>query len=96
MGINIPEVERQEASKALNCDRQCPLWVISGHRGRSRRCPLLPPKANIDAYGWNVRFVPIADIAGRRTLMETTTIPAQKPHPFTRGDFECNAIVEAF
>jgi hypothetical protein len=31
MGINIPEVERQKASKALNCDRQCPLWVISGH-----------------------------------------------------------------
>ena len=27
MGINIPEVERQKASKALNCDRQCPLWV---------------------------------------------------------------------
>ena len=22
MGINIPEVERQRASKALNCDRQ--------------------------------------------------------------------------
>ena len=29
MGINIPEVERQKASKALNCDRQCPLWVKS-------------------------------------------------------------------
>ena len=29
MGINIPEVERQKASKALNCDRQCSLWVIS-------------------------------------------------------------------
>jgi hypothetical protein len=29
MGINIPEVERQKAPKALNCDRQCPLWVIS-------------------------------------------------------------------
>jgi hypothetical protein len=23
----------------------------------------LPPKENIDAYGWNVRFVPIADMA---------------------------------
>jgi len=34
MGINIPEVERQKASKALNCNRQCPLWVISGHSTR--------------------------------------------------------------
>ena len=31
MDINIPEVERQKASKALNCDRQCPLWVKSRH-----------------------------------------------------------------
>ena len=35
MGINITEVERQKASKALNCDRQCPLWVISGHSSQS-------------------------------------------------------------
>ena len=48
--------------RAVNFWQQCPLWVKSGHRGRSRRCPLLPPKANIDACGWNVRFVPIADI----------------------------------
>ena len=32
MGINIPEVERQKASKALNCDRQCSLsrQTVSG------------------------------------------------------------------
>jgi len=30
MGISIPEVERQKASKALNCNRLCPLWVKSG------------------------------------------------------------------
>ena len=40
MGINIPEVERQKASKALNCDHQCPLWVKSGHVHRKSRCPL--------------------------------------------------------
>ena len=40
MGINIPEVERQKASKALNCDRQCPLWVKSRHVQRKSPCPL--------------------------------------------------------
>ena len=42
MGINIPEVERQKASKALNCDRQCPLWVKSRHSQLrcNNECPL--------------------------------------------------------
>jgi hypothetical protein len=40
MGINIPEVERQTASKALNCDRQCPLWVINGQTVPGQNPPL--------------------------------------------------------
>jgi hypothetical protein len=47
MGINIPEVERQKASKALNCDRQCPLWVKSRHCRMSRRCRLYPRKRTL-------------------------------------------------
>jgi hypothetical protein len=43
MGINIPEVERQKASKALNCDRQCP------HIGSL---------ADIEACPRHVRFTP--------------------------------------
>jgi hypothetical protein len=44
MGTNIPEVERQKASKALNCDRQFPLWVMSKHSGPSIAMSALPPK----------------------------------------------------
>jgi hypothetical protein len=49
MGINIPEVERQKASKALHCDRQCPLWVISGHLRRKKSYPLYPRKRTFRA-----------------------------------------------
>ena len=62
MGINIPEVERQKASKALNCDRQCPLWVISRHCGQFCTMSALPPKADIDWRNSNVRLVPQTDI----------------------------------
>jgi hypothetical protein len=46
MGINIPEVERQKASKALNCDRQCPLAL--GHErtlGAQVAMSALPPNS---------------------------------------------------
>jgi len=38
VGINIPEVERQKASKALNCDRQSlkPLLLVDVNQ---RSCP---------------------------------------------------------
>ena len=45
MGINIPEVERQKASKALNCDRQCPLWVKSRHFAVQTGMSALPPNS---------------------------------------------------
>ena len=41
MGINIPEVERQKASKALNCDRQCPLCANSGQIATSHFAPVV-------------------------------------------------------
>ena len=63
MGINIPEVERQKASKALNCDRQCPLWVKSGHVQLHKPCPLYPQKRTCAVQLADVRFVPIADHA---------------------------------
>jgi hypothetical protein len=32
--------------------RQCPLWVISGHSGRSPLCPLYPQKRTFVAAHW--------------------------------------------
>jgi hypothetical protein len=66
MGINIPEVERQKASKALNCDRQCPLWVKKQTNG-------LGPQSSF------VRFGPITDKCGRNWIVPFVpkrTLPA--------------------
>jgi len=40
------------------------LWVKSGHFRRVQPMSALPPKADIDGYGRDVRFVPKADISG--------------------------------
>jgi hypothetical protein len=41
----------------------CPLWVNNGHRCQVKES-VLPPKADIDQPGCDVRFVPKADIRG--------------------------------
>ncbi len=46
---------------------QCPLWVISGHCARRSRCPLYPRKRTSIHIGWNVCFVPKADIKNGRS-----------------------------
>jgi hypothetical protein len=37
----------------------------------------LPPKADIRGYGWNVRFVPLADIVTRSIKIR---LPGGPPH----------------
>jgi hypothetical protein len=64
MGINIPEVERQKASKALNCDHQCPLWVKSGHVHRKSRCPLCAINVRFASRRTATKFASLFDEAG--------------------------------
>ena len=88
MGINIPEIERQKASKALHCDRQCPLWVIRDLADQGRRSYLsaVTPIADKRGCGRIVRLVPIADIQpvnrGRIFWAERSRYRAtQRTHP---------------
>jgi hypothetical protein len=46
--------------------RQCPLWVISGHSGRSPLCPLYPQKRTFVAAHW--RWPPRHRNNARRVL----------------------------
>ena len=42
--------------------------VINGHRGQLKEWSALPPKADIDQHGCDVRFAPIADIAAPQSF----------------------------
>ncbi|MGB9409807.1 MAG: hypothetical protein WCB26_01090, partial [Pseudolabrys sp.] len=86
MRTSWPNLPVENSSKFLklfsrfgNSQKFCALQKFcEGHRAssfsaRSKQCPLLPPKENIDAYGWNVRFVQKAD----------SCIAAKAPHSIT-------------
>src|SRR5262249_32184566 len=63
---------------------QCPLWVISGHRSASNRCPLYPQKRQrSDA----VPVIPIRPPLGRTPASRSGT-PASLAPP-TRNRAEC-------
>jgi hypothetical protein len=71
----------------MEAEARRPLWVRNGHRGTSDQCPLYPQKADIAQHGWDVRFVPKADIG---PISYSITLGAANRRGFVWvGDIHC-------
>ena len=66
-----PLVGRLEI-KSQHDGSECLLWVISGHSGKSERCPLYPQKRTFDPHRRNVSVVFGAEPGGHPSHLTTT------------------------